>query len=236
MLKPTLHSPEARLGPRLLMAALACLAAVAYGIARPLADVSPAALERFVEQVEASYRDVRTLQAEFKQTYKWGGRVRVESGTVTLARGGLMRWDYKQPQEKLFISEGKHLLLYVPADRQLTRSSVKSSEDVRVPFRLLLSRVKLRRVFSRIEFADATVPHAPEDQVLRAYPKPGYDQDYREVLIELTPKLDVRRLVVTNADRSVMEFEFEHIERNVSLGSTLFHFTPPSGTEVFDER
>lgn len=219
-----------------LLVALACSLGAALGSARPVSDTSPAALVRFVEQVEASYRDVRTLRADFKQTYRWEGRVRAESGTVTLARGGLMRWDYKEPEEKVFISEGKHLLLYVPAERQLRRAPVKSSEDVRVPFRLLLSRVKLRRVFSRIEFASAALPHAPEDQVLRAFPKPGYDQDYREVLIELTPKFDVRRLVVTYADRSVMEFEFEQIERNAPVSSGLFRFTPPPGTEVIDQR
>ncbi len=225
-----------------LLFAVVCSAGLAPGGTARAGDTSSAALERFVHQVEASYRDVRTLWADFKQTYNWGGRVRVESGTVYLARGGLMRWDYKTPLEKVFISDGKNLLLYVPADRQLTRTSLKSSEDVRVPLRLLLSRLKLRRVFARIEFADlpgqagSALPRAPDDRVLRATPKPGFEQEYREVLIELTPAMDIRRLVVTYANRSVMEFEFEHIERNAALPAGLFRFTPPPGTEVIDQR
>src|SRR6516225_11039811 len=56
---------------------------------------------------------------------------------------------------------------------------------------------KKRRVFSRIEFAGPEVPAEPGDRVLRAYPKRGAEQEYRDVLVELTPDFDIRRLVVT---------------------------------------
>jgi outer membrane lipoprotein-sorting protein len=192
-------------------------------------------LDQYVHELESSYRGVRSLRAEFTQTYVWGGRKRVESGTVYFARGGLMRWDYREPQEKLFLSSGKKLLLYVPAERQLTRSSVKSSEDVRVPFRLLLSRLDLRKVFSRIEFADEAPRVAPENRVLRAFPKPGYEQDYREVLMEVNPAFDIRRLVVFYSAGSTMEFTFDRIERNVALSPALFRFTPPVDAEVIEQ-
>ncbi len=197
---------------------------------------SPTSLDQFVRQLESSYRGARTLRADFTETYTWGGRTRVESGTVTFAQGGLMRWDYRKPKEKLFLSDGKTLLLYVPEEKQLTCSRVRSSEDVRVPFRLLLSRLNLRRVFSRIEFADQELAHAAENRVLRAFPKLGYEEDYRDVLIELTPAFDIRRLVVSYPDHSEMEFEFERIERNVRLSPALFRFTPPAGTEVIDQQ
>ena len=192
-------------------------------------------LEEYVRQVEASYRSVRSLRADFTQTYVLGARTRVESGVVCFARGGLMRWDYRQPQEKLFFSDGKKLWLYIPEEKQLTRSSVKASEDVRAPLRLLLSRLNLRRVFSRIEFADPSVAHDPANRVLRAFPKRGYEEDYREVWLELNPDFDIRRLVVFYPDQSTMEFQFDHIARNVSLGPSLFRFTPPAGTEVIDQ-
>jgi len=69
---------------------------------------------------------VRTLRAEFTQTYVWGGKKRVESGTVYLVRGGSMRWEVRRPKEKLFLSDGKQLILYVPEEKQLTRSLVKT--------------------------------------------------------------------------------------------------------------
>ena len=191
-------------------------------------------LEAYVRELESSYREVRTLRAEFTQTYVWGGRRRVESDTVCLARGGLMRWDYREPNQKLFISDGKKLFLYIPEEKQLTRSSVKSSEDVRVPFHLLLSRLNLRKVFSRIEFADQALESAPAHRLLRAFPRRGYDEDYREVLIEVGATFDIRRLVVFFPDHSTMEFRFERTERNVNLSPALFRFTPPPGTEVIE--
>jgi outer membrane lipoprotein-sorting protein len=146
-----------------------------------------------------------------------------------------MRWDYSAPGKKLFLSDGKQLLLYIPDEHQLTRSAVKSSDDVRVPFRLLLSRLSLRKLFSAIEFADAATPHAPGNRVLRALPKRGYEEDYREVLIELTPALEVSRLLISCPDHSRMEFKFDRIERDVRLSPGLFRFEPPAGTEIIDQ-
>jgi outer membrane lipoprotein carrier protein len=193
-------------------------------------------LEDFVRQFESSYHAVRTIRANFTQTYVSGGRTRLESGVVYFARGGLMRWDYQRPQPKLFLSDGKTLLLYIPAEKQLTRSSLKASDDIRIPFRLLLSRLELRRVFSRLEFAPDALEHQPAERVLRAYPKKGFQGDYQQVLMVVSPQFDIRRLLVILPDQSTMEFSFDDIGRNVPLSRSLFRFTPPPGTEVIDQH
>jgi len=189
-------------------------------------------LDEYIRAFESSYRNVQTLRAQFTQTYVVEGRARVESGVVYLARGGRMRWDYSEPEKKLFFSDGKQLLLYVPAEKQLTRSSLRTSEDVRMPLSVLLSHLNLRKLFSKIEFADQTLKPEPGNRVLRAFPKPGYEEDYREVFIELTSALDVRRLVITSPDNTTMEFKFSGIARNVAMSPSLFQFNPPPGTEV----
>jgi len=197
---------------------------------------STESLEEYVRQFESSYHAVRTIRADFTQTYVSGGRTRIESGVVYFARGGLMRWDYQRPQAKLFLSDGKALSLYVPEEKQLTRSPLKASDDIRVPFRLLLSRLELRRVFSRIEFAPDALEHQPADRVLRAYPKKALQEDYQQVLMVISPQFDIRRLLVILPDQSTMEFDFDHIERDVPLSPSLFRFTPPPGTEVIDQH
>ncbi len=193
-------------------------------------------LEDFVRQFESSYHSVKTIRADFTQTYVTEGRTQTESGVVYFARGGLMRWDYQRPQPKLFLSDGKTLQLYVPEEKQLTRTAVKASDDIRVPFRLLLSRLELRRVFSRIEFAPDALEHPPTDRVLRGYPKKALEEDYRQVLMEIGPQFDIRRLLVTLADKSTMEFDFDHIQRDVPLSRSWFQFLAPPGTEVIDQR
>jgi len=221
-------------GRRLALGALCAVLALPCYSRGAAADSEPA-LEPYVRALESSYRGVRTLRANFTQTHTWGARTRVESGTVNFARGGLMRWDYREPARKLFLATAKELMLYVYDENQLTRSPVKSSEDVRVPFRLLLSRLNLRKVFSKIEFADDALKPQPGCRVLRAFPKRGEDETYREVLMEITPAFDIRRLVVVYVDGSRMEFVFDRIERNAALSPALFHFTPPPGAEIINQ-
>lgn len=224
----------ARLGGSVLtLLAIAMGLLIALGTNTPLRAATP--LEQFVKALEQSYRGVRSLKAEFRQTHVWGVRRRTESGVVVFARGGRMRWEYREPSEKLFLSDGKKVFLYVPEDQQVTWSSVKESDDLRVPFRLLLSRLDLRKVFSKIEFADDVQPQATENRVLRAHPKRDYEDLYREVLMEVTPGFDIQRLVVFYPDRSSMEFHFRQIERNAATSPTLFRFTPPPGAEVIEQ-
>jgi len=206
-------------------------------------------LDSYLRQVESSYRAVKSWKADFVQVYRAGDRERRETGTVILARGGKMRWDYRSPESKLFLADGKTTELYVPDDKQLMRTPEKASEDYRAPFTLLLARVNLHRVFGRIEDADPGRRQAEPlnsqlgalsevegqaGRVLRCFPKRA-DEGYDEVEVELTPALDVRRLVIQFSDRSVMEFTFDRIERNVAAPASLFTFVPPVGTDVIDQ-
>lgn len=194
------------------------------------------AVKDYVRQLEASYKGVNSLKADFTQIYQLGSRSREESGTVYFAQGGRMRWEYRQPDEKLFVSNGKTVLLYVPREAQLTRTTVKASEDVRVPFRLLLSRVDLGKVFEHIEFADGALPAQPGNRVLRAIPKHGDESGIHEVLLEITPDYDIRTLMVFYVDHGKMTFQFHEVKRNAPTRPALFQFTPPPGTEIIDQK
>ena len=102
-------------------------------------------------------------------------------------------------------------------------------------FDLLLSRLNLRRVFGRIEFADFGTKADPGDAVLRGLPKNANEDGFHEVIMELSPEFDFHRLVIRYSDQSSMEFTFTRIERNVQLDPALFKFSPPAGTEVIDQ-
>jgi outer membrane lipoprotein carrier protein len=215
---------------------LAALLAGALGAgiaARARAALNPQApAAQFVRELEESYHQVRSLKAQFTQTYHWGARTRTESGSVMFARGGRMRWDYRRPESKLFISNGKQVTLYVPAEKQATVSALKGSEDYRVPFRLLLSRLDLKKFFDKIEDAPQALPAADGDRVLRATPKHGDRSGIHQVLMQITPAFDIRRLVIVYSDHTRMEFTFQNIQRNVPWTPARFEFQPPQGTEV----
>lgn len=227
------------IGLRLMAVACAMAAASAMAACARAADAaSPASLplDQFISRVEQSYHHVRAIRADFTQTYDSGGGSRVESGTVVFARGGRMRWDYREPQKKVFLSNSKEVLLYLPEENQLNRSPVKHSEDYRVPFRLLLSRLDLRKVFSRFEDAGNDFQHAPGDRVIIAYPKHGKKLGYKRVVMEFDPEMNIRRLVIVYTNNSIMKFQFNHIHRNPRLSGSLFELTAPPGTHIINHE
>ena len=114
----------------------------------------------YVHQLEAAYKNARTLQASFLQTYSESGRVsRAESGVAYFRRPGKMRWEYASPEKNLFIVDGKFAWFFVPADRTVSRVAARDSADWRTPLALLAGEMKVGRVCSKVELA----PTQPEN-------------------------------------------------------------------------
>jgi len=60
---------------------------------------------------------------------------RTESGTLWLSKSGLkkpgkMRWEYRSPREKLFVSDGTSAWFYVPGDRQARKTDARKLDDI----------------------------------------------------------------------------------------------------------
>ena len=164
-----------------------------------------------------------------------------------------MRWEYEVPEPKVFVSDGKMIWSYVPADRTATKQAVKQSEDWRTPLGLLTGKVNLSRLCGRIEFAsgaaDSLGPDATTgDAVLRCWPKgekpPARDitsadpmtageTNFTEVLLEVesaSGRLDDVR--VREPGNVELEFRFGDWKENEPLPSSLFEFMPPKGVAI----
>jgi len=103
------------------MNAVVFLAAVlATGPAQSVAP-DPSLAESLVRRIETRHARTEDLVGRFVQSYRSGllGRELVERGIVSIKRPGRMRWEYKDPEEKLFISDGETFYFYVPEDRQV---------------------------------------------------------------------------------------------------------------------
>src|SRR5438876_8262263 len=73
-------------------------------------------VHKVAEEVDRHYNHLHTLEAQFTEIYRGAGISREESGTLWLKRPGRMRWEYRQPREKLFISDGKQAWFYIPGE------------------------------------------------------------------------------------------------------------------------
>jgi outer membrane lipoprotein carrier protein len=188
-------------------------------------------LDQLVNALQTKYNKLSSLSADFTQIYTAPGeRTRRESGRVLLKKPGRMRWDYTSPETKLFVSDGRWVYEYVPADGYATRSSVKESGDLRAPFAFLLGRGNLRRDFKRIEFANES-PAKAGNKVLRMIPKRA--ADFKELVIEVDPNtLQLSRLSLIESGGARSDFIFSNVQENVATNAAQFAFKAPAGVEV----
>ena len=148
------------------------LAALAVAASAPLFGQE---IHSFAAAVDQHYNHLRTLETQFTEIYRGAGIERTETGTLWLAKGGLkkpgkMRWEYRSPREKLFVSDGKDAWFYVPADRQARRTSASKLEDIRSPLAFLLGKSKLEKELNGLSFAPDLSPSEAGDVLLRGIP------------------------------------------------------------------
>ncbi len=183
--------------------------------------------------VDAHYDHLQSLQANFTEVYQGSGMDRAESGTLWLKKPGKMRWEYRSPREKLFVSDGKAVWFYVPADRQARKESAKKLEDLRSPMAFLLGKTKLEKELRGLSVASDVQPLDPGDVVLRGVPQAMANQ-VSEVLLEVTPEHEIRQIILQDVDGSSTEYLFTDQKGDVSVVNAQFEFRPPVGTEVVE--
>lgn len=183
------------------------------------------------KKVDQHYNNLRTLQTEFTEIYAGAGISRTESGTLWLKRPGHMRWEYTQPREKLFLTDGKTAWFYVPGERQARKMALKRLDDLRTPLAFLLGRTRLEKEFSGLSFAPDVVPSVPGNLVLRGVPKNMLDR-ISNVVLEVTPDGRFQRILAHEVDGSMTEFRFSNQKENVPVADGRFRFTPPAGVET----
>ncbi|MGC9990345.1 MAG: outer membrane lipoprotein chaperone LolA [Terriglobales bacterium] len=195
-------------------------------------------INQLARAVDAHYNHLRSLQSDFTEIYHGDGPDRVESGTLWLKKPRKMRWEYRSPKEKLFISDGESVWFYQPAERQLRKTTLKQLDDVHSPMAFLLGKTKLENELRGLSKAVDQSPLAPGDTVLRGVPKgvvsPSGAGTVSEVLLEVTPSDQIVRIVLMDADGGSTEFRFARWKENGEMSDSSFKFTPPAGVETVE--
>jgi outer membrane lipoprotein carrier protein len=217
-----------RVSSRIAGPVLILLALLPTLAANPSLDVHAIA-----QAVDNRYNHLQTLQAEFTETYRGAGIERSESGALWLKKPGKMRWEYRSPKEKLFLSDGKDAWFYLPGDRQVRRSSAKKLDDLRSPLGFLLGKTRLEKELDGLSAALDVAPVTPGNTVLRGVPKAMADRVH-EVVLEITPDYHIARIQFEEADESVTEYRFSEQQENARIADQLFRFSPPPGVEIVD--
>ncbi|MGA7565217.1 MAG: outer membrane lipoprotein carrier protein LolA [Terriglobales bacterium] len=183
--------------------------------------------------VDDHYNHLRTLQSDFTEIYRGDGPERVESGTLWLKKPRKMRWEYRSPKDKLFISDGRVVWFYLPTERQLRRTDFSKLNDLRSPLAFLLGKTKLENELQGLSKVVDQAPLNPKDTLLRGVPRRMEDQ-VSEVQLEIAPSDQIVRIVLMEPDGTATEFRFSDWKENVELSNSWFEFSPPPGVETID--
>ena len=201
----------------------------ALGLAAALAAPSPAhpPAEALARRVEARHRSLTDLTARFVQTYRSGllGREVTESGTVSLKPPGRMLWEYREPERKTFVSDGRRFYFYVPAEKQVI---VREQADLRgVPALLLAGRGDILAQFT-VSLEEGAPPGLRRLVLVPKRPDPELEQAVLDV--DATDR--IRGIVVLDTQGNRSRFRFDDIKENVGLRDRVFQFQVPQGVEV----
>ena len=210
------------------MKSVVVLTLASWAIAASAQDVRAVA-----RAVDEHYNRLRSLQAEFTESFRGAGVERTETGTLWLKKPGKMRWEYRSPREKLFVSDGRDAWFYLPSDRQVRKTGVKKLDDLRSPLALMLGKTKLEKELDGLSLAPDQKASVTGNVILRGRPQALADR-VSEVLLEITPGSQIARIQIEQSDGSTTEYRFSDQKENVDVSDSRFHFVAPAGVETVE--
>ena len=179
------------------------------------------------QRVDRHYNQLKSLKAEFIESYEGLGRTRTESGTLLLQKPGRMRWDYSRPAGKLFLLNGKYAWFYSKGDPQVQRIESKKLDDLRSPLRFLLGHTQLEKEIDHLAVTSAPsgnfnltgVPHNQENRIQR-------------LTLTVTNEGTITGIEIQETDGAITRFAFTNEQPNATIPPSTFRFTAPQGTPV----
>ena len=180
--------------------------------------------------LQRKYDQVHSFTAEFVHHYE-GGVLRkklTERGTVQVKKPGRMRWEYKVPEEKLFVSDGHKIYSYVPADKQVIVSNVPGDDQATTAVLFLAGKGNLTRDFT----ASFTSGGDAKTWALKLEPKtPQREYDWLVIVVD-RDSMQIRALTAADNEGTRSTFQFSNLRENVDVPDKQFVFKIPRGADV----
>ena len=201
--------------PLIAATLLLCLAGAA-----PESD----ALRRFLDD----FQRVQTLEARFEQQVETAAGLESASGVVWLRRPDRLKWEYQQPERKLFFLKKNRYQFYLPDENQLVLQDLEPAELDETPLVFILGgRKGLQEYYSSqlLESRDGRWRYLLTARKTGA-PFP------RVVLTLSGVPLFIEEMVLHEDSGSVYTYRFRDVRFNPRLPGDLFDFRPPPGVEI----
>ena len=214
---------------------LGVVVSLSVGLAGRLPAQQQSAAE-LAAALQKKYATVRDFSADFIQTYRGGvlNRQMKDTGQVLVRKPGKMRWEYKTPEEKLFVSDGTSIYWYVRQDRQAEKRPMPSDDQASTPALFLAGKGDITRDFTPA-LVERPAGQAEGTLALKLVPRtPQAEYDWLIIVVDPS-SLSLRGLVTADSQGGTSSFTVSNLKENVGLADKLFTFTPPRGVEVVNE-
>ena len=194
------------------------------------AQSDPETVADLVAAVEATYSEVSSLRADFVQIQRSttiGGESR-QKGRVMLKRPRKMRWDFVQPDDRQFVTDGSTMWIWSSADNQVI---VSTEVGAGTGMTQLLDDLNNLDELFEVTLLDRAGGAAKASYVLEL--KPKKDQGFKKLrLVVARKKYTVEQVVVIDQFDNEVELSFTQVKMNPELPDNLFVFEIPAGAQV----
>ena len=199
----------------------------------PVQAIEPAQqdLPAIVAGLQQRFAAVTTVTANFRQTYRAPGIEQTESGILYMKKPALMHWEYRDPEQKIFIADGRETYLYSPENRQVVVRRFSTHELLNTPLQFLLGHGDIMESFL-VSWEGEIQSRIEATYLIRLEPR-NPDAEYSDLVLECDEKtFDLRRLVIRERNGNTSEFLLTDLKTNVKINNQKFQFRIPKGVEV----
>jgi outer membrane lipoprotein carrier protein len=218
------------------MRVLIAIAVLIVGLGMPF-TASAQSLEEVVRGMEGAYGRMNDLTAEFSQTaFNKSLNQTIEAqGTVSLKKGGKLRWDYGEPTPQLIVSDGKTIWIYTPTLNQV--NVAPAPEALAGPAGSFLTGLGRLREHFGVRFLNPAQPHdADGNVVLDLTPKHPLPTLSRLILSVDPKNWETRKAVVYDQFENTVTMRFTKVAVNSGIGDDRFTFVAPKGVATVPLR
>ena len=196
--------------------------------------------EDLPDLIQKRYEDLKTFRADFEQdlTNVASGQVEHRKGKIWFMNPSKVRWETSAPEEELLVVGEEYAWDYIRDEELAIKYSVATLLDSKTILRFLSGRANIKEDFVvKTEWAGADEVRARWGKgytVLQLVPKEA-EPGMVLAFIGVEPDTGLlRQVMIVDFYGNGNEVRLANVETDVELGSDMFTFTPPAGTQVED--
>jgi len=199
-----------------------------------LSPVLPSTAEDIALKVEKRLHSLNSLKSDFVQVY-YSISVSTpleEKGKFYFQKPDSMKWEYEDPEKKIFLYKDKKFLFFLPEDNQLIRSSL-SQENQETELFEILSGQKHLQDWYHIEFSSFP---SEKKNPLQLKLTPREENEFSFILLEIDEKTWlIEKAIFFDWAGNKTEFWFKKIKTNVRFPQNTFELEVPPDVEIIEK-